>query len=36
MTKAGVKFITGHKVLGGKNNGNSATLEIEPVKGGDK
>jgi dihydrolipoamide dehydrogenase len=31
-----MKFLVGHKVLGGKNHGSKAELHIEPVKGGDK
>lgn len=29
-------ILTGHKVISGKNNGDSAELVIEPVKGGEK
>lgn len=28
--------MTGHKVLGGNNNGSSATIRIQPVAGGDE
>lgn len=35
LTKQGLKVLTGHKVTGGKNNGNSGEVTIEPVKGGD-
>lgn len=34
MKKRGLNFYTSHKVTGGKNNGNSATIFVEPVKGG--
>ncbi|CAD8128596.1 unnamed protein product [Paramecium sonneborni] len=36
LIKQGIKFLIGHKVLGGKNLGNGAEVTIEPVKGGDK
>lgn len=35
MKKRGLNFLTGHKVTGGTNHGDSATINIEPVKGGD-
>lgn len=34
MKKRGLNFLTGHKVTGGTNNGTSATISVEPVKGG--
>lgn len=34
MKKRGLKILAGHKVTGGTNNGKSATINIEPVKGG--
>lgn len=36
LTKQGIKFLTGHKVVSGTNHGNGASLVIEPVKGGDR
>ena len=36
LTKQGVKILTSHKVLGGKNNGDHAEIRIQPVKGGDE
>jgi len=35
MKKKGLKFLTGHKVTGGQNHGDRATISVEPVKGGD-
>lgn len=35
MKKRGLNFLTGHKVTGGTNNGDSATINVEPVKGGE-
>ena len=35
MKKRGLKFLTGHKVTGGVNHGDNATISIEPVKGGE-
>lgn len=35
LKKQGMKILTGHKVLNGKNLGNSAEIQIQPVKGGD-
>ena len=34
LTKQGIKILTSHKVLSGKNLGSSAEVLIEPVKGG--
>ena len=34
LTKQGMKILTSHKVIGGKNLGNCAEITIEPVKGG--
>ena len=36
LEKQGIKILTGHKVVSGKNHGNSGEVTIEPVKGGDK
>lgn len=36
LVKQGLTILTGHKVLSGKNHGNSGEITIEPVKGGDK
>lgn len=36
LTKQGIKIITSHKVLSGKNHGTHGEITIEPVKGGDK
>ena len=36
LTKQGITILTGHKVVSGKNNGNSGEVTVEPVKGGDK
>jgi len=36
LTKQGIKILTSHKVLSGKNNGTFGEVTIEPVKGGDK
>lgn len=30
----GIKFLVGHKVTGGQNNGTSGSLTVESVKGG--
>lgn len=35
LTKQGLTILTGHKVTGGKNNGTSGEVTIEPVKGGE-
>ena len=34
LTKQGIKFLVGHKVTGGKNNGTSGEVTVQPVKGG--
>ncbi len=36
LTKQGIKILTGHKVLSGKNNGTHGEITIEPVKGGER
>lgn len=36
LEKQGIKIMTGHKVVSGKNNGDSGEVTIEPVKGGEK
>lgn len=36
LTKQGLKILTGTKVTGGKNLGNSAEISIEGVKNGEK
>jgi dihydrolipoamide dehydrogenase len=36
LTKQGIKILTSHKVLSGKNHGTYGEVTIEPVKGGDK
>ena len=36
LTKQGMKILTSHKVLSGKNHGTHGEITIEPVKGGDK
>lgn len=36
LLKQGMKILTSHKVISGKNLGNSAEVTIEPVKGGEK
>lgn len=36
LTKQGIKILTGHKVLSGKNHGNKGEILIEPVKGGNQ
>lgn len=36
MTKQGIKILTSHKVLSGKNNGTRGEITIEPVKGGNQ
>ena len=36
LTKQGIKIMTSHKVLSGKNHGTHGEITIEPVKGGDK
>ena len=36
LTKQGMKILTSHKVVSGKNNGNSGEILIEPVKGGNQ
>ena len=35
LQKQGIKFIMSSKVVSGTNNGNSATITYEPVKGGE-
>ena len=34
LTKQGIKILTSHKVVSGKNHGDHAEITIEPVKGG--
>lgn len=36
LTKQGVKILTSHKVVGGKNHGTYGEVTIEPVKGGEQ
>ncbi len=36
LTKQGIKILTSHKVLSGKNHGTHGEVTIEPVKGGEK
>ncbi len=36
LTKQGIKILTSHKVVGGKNHGTFGEVTIEPVKGGEK
>jgi dihydrolipoamide dehydrogenase len=36
LTKQGIKILTSHKVIGGKNHGTYGEVTIEPVKGGEK
>ena len=36
LKKQGIKILTSHKVLGGKNLGDHAEITIQPVKGGDE
>lgn len=36
LTKQGLKILTSHKVLSGKNHGTYGEVTIEPVKGGEK
>ncbi|KRX01420.1 FAD/NAD-linked reductase, dimerization domain [Pseudocohnilembus persalinus] len=36
VKKKGIQLMTGHKVLGGNNNGDSATIRVQPVKGGEE
>ncbi len=36
LTKQGIKILTSHKVLSGKNHGTYGEVTIEPVKGGEK
>lgn len=36
LTKQGIKILTAHKVLSGKNHGTYGQVTIEPVNGGDK
>ena len=36
LNKQGIKILTSHKVLGGKNHGTHAEIRIQPVKGGDE
>jgi len=31
----GIKFLVGHKVTGGSNNGTHGSVNVAPVKGGD-
>lgn len=36
LIKQGLKMMTGHKVVSGKNNGTNGEVTIEPVKGGEQ
>lgn len=36
LTKQGVKILTSHKVVSGKNHGTFGEVTIEPVKGGER
>lgn len=36
LTKQGLKIMTSHKVISGKNNGTYGEVTIEPVKGGER
>lgn len=36
LTKQGIKILTSHKVISGKNHGTHGEITIEPVKGGDQ
>ncbi len=36
LTKQGIKILTSHKVISGKNHGTYGEVTIEPVKGGEK
>ncbi len=36
LTKQGLKILTSHKVISGKNHGTHGEITIEPVKGGEK
>lgn len=36
LTKQGIKIMTSHKVVSGKNHGTHGEITIEPVKGGDQ
>jgi dihydrolipoamide dehydrogenase len=36
LTKQGIKILTSHKVVGGKNHGTYGEVTIEPVKGGER
>lgn len=36
LTKQGIKILTAHKVVSGKNHGTYGEVTIEPVKGGEQ